>query len=236
MSKIKDFELLSPFGPKIGKFILPKEILSNFKKISKKVLKNKEVPYNSKLVGEITDEWHVPPSYYSDFDVDAYLRKAVKEYTEICIYNNSGGKKRNYRIEPIVLDGWVNEMKSYEYNPAHYHTNPPPIAVHFSSVLYLEIPKINNPICNLYKKGKDTNKAAEKEMNMDGKIEFIGGSMPGGQTEMLLHEKGNLSLTPEVGQFFIWPHYLLHTVYPFISNTNRLSVAINFGVNVFIDK
>ena len=83
MSKIKDFELLSPFGPKIGKFILPKKILANFKKISKRVLKNKEVPYNSKLVGEITDEWHVPPSYYSEFDVGSYLRKAVKEYAEI---------------------------------------------------------------------------------------------------------------------------------------------------------
>ena len=114
MSKIKDFELLSPFGPKIGKFILPKKILANFKNISKRVLKNKEVPYNSKLVGEITDEWHVPPSYYSEFDVDFYLRKAVKEYAEICIYNNSGGIKRNYRIEPIILNGWVNEMKSYE--------------------------------------------------------------------------------------------------------------------------
>ena len=61
-------------------------------------------------MGEITDEWHVPPSYYSEFDVDFYLRKAVKEYAEICIYNNSGGIKRNYRIEPIILNGWVNEM------------------------------------------------------------------------------------------------------------------------------
>ena len=163
MSKINNCELLSPFGPKIGKFILPKKILANFKKISKRVLKNKEVPYNSKLVGEITDEWHVPPSYYSEFDVDFYLRKAVKEYTEICMYNNSGGIKRNYRIEPIILNGWVNEMKSYEYNPAHYHTNSPPVAVHFSSVLYLEIPKINNPICNLYKKGKIQIKLLKKK-------------------------------------------------------------------------
>ena len=32
--KIKDFELLSPFGPKIGKFNLPKKVLSNFNKLS----------------------------------------------------------------------------------------------------------------------------------------------------------------------------------------------------------
>ena len=230
--KIKDFELLSPFGPKIGKFNLPKKVLSNFNKLSKKVLKDRERSYNSELVGEIAEEWHVSPSYYSEYQVDSYLDKAVTEYTKNCIYANSGGLKRNYRIKPIVQDGWVNEMKSYEYNPVHFHTSKPPVAVHFSSVLYLEIPEITEPICDLYK-DKTDNVNSQKEINMDGKIEFIGSSIPGGQAESLLHEKSSLSLIPKVGQFFIFPYYLLHTVYPFISEKNRLSLAINFGVNVY---
>ena len=235
MSEIKDFELLSPFGPKIGKFNLPKKVLSNFKKLSKKVLKNKENPYNSKLVGEITDEWYVPPVYYSDYKVDSYLRDSVEEYTKNCIYTNSGGLSKNWRVEPLVLGGWVNEMKSYEYNPVHFHTNSPPVTVHFSSVLYLEIPEITNPICDLYKDKTDNvvDINSQKEINMDGQIEFIGSSVPGSNVEALLHEKSTLSVTPEVGQFFIFPYYLLHTVYPFISEKNRLSLAINFGVNVF---
>ena len=40
-------------------------------------------------------------------------------------------------------------------------------------------------------------------------------------------DKGVWGFNPQVGDLFIFPSYLLHTVYPFIGNEERRSLAFN---------
>ena len=96
-------------------------------------------------------------------------------------------------------------MKAGEYNPAHFHTK-----CYVSSVLYLKIPK-NRPKRNIACKD-DT----------DGMIEFSDRSVA---PDFLT--RGSLCLQPEVGTMFMWPSSLLHSVYPFLGDEVRRSIAWN---------
>ena len=59
-----------------------------------------------------------------------------------------------------------------------------------------------------------------------GNLQLIHGS------KMFLCES-TLTIKPEVGDFYFFPHYLMHTVYPF-KNTDEERRSISF--NAYIDK
>jgi len=101
---------------------------------------------------------------------------------------------------------WVNYMKSGETNPIHVHDN-----CDFSSVIFLNIPE------------------SLKEENR----KFVGTSMgPGSLTFHISavsnHYIDTVCVMPEVGDFFIFPSNLKHSVSPFKSKGERISVACNF--------
>ena len=60
--------------------------------------------------------------------------------------------------------------------------------------------------------------------NLNGKLVLIHGSK-----SFLCNSK--YEITPEVGDFYIFPHYLMHTVYPFKdTNDERRSISFNAKV------
>ena len=101
---------------------------------------------------------------------------------------------------------WIVNQKQNEYNPVHHHTN-----ASISSVFYLKIPK--------YKK-----RAIPYKKDQDGSIEFI---YSADQEEHVGFSKGCYMTSPIVGQLFMFPSYLLHTVYPFLGRGERRSVSMN---------
>lgn len=101
---------------------------------------------------------------------------------------------------------WVNYMKAGESNPMHTHMN-----CDFSSVLYLQIPN------GIKKEREQTVNKGSKA----GDIWFHFNAGPKGYIE-------NYYATPERGDFFIFPAGLYHTVNPFNSKGERISVACNF--------
>ena len=64
-----------------------------------------------------------------------------------------------------------------------------------------------------------------KDQNKNGKIAFIHGS-----TQLLVSSVYDVK--PEVGDLFIFPSYMMHTVYPFFSDEERRSISFN----AFIDE
>ena len=104
---------------------------------------------------------------------------------------------------------WVNYMKKGESNPPHSHTR-----CNLSSVLYLETPP-----------------GLEKEEK-----EFIGqGFGPGSIYFMIAGPQplynNAFAFSPKVGDFFIFPWSLTHTVAPFKCEGTRISVAANFTIS-----
>ena len=104
---------------------------------------------------------------------------------------------------------WVNFMKKGDSNPIHTHDED------LSCVLYLEIPT----------KLQEENK------------KFIGNASGPGSINFIFHALGNKNLNintkhhfPKTGDFFIFPSFLMHSVDPFKSNVERISVSANFKI------
>ena len=106
-----------------------------------------------------------------------------------------------------IINLWVVKQLKNEYNPIHYHNGQ------LSGVGYLKIPKNMNQ-----------NKAIKnKKIKTNGTIDFING-----QRSFL--SKSIYNLNPKVGDFLLFPNYLMHTAYPFNIDAERRSFSFNVKI------
>ena len=103
-----------------------------------------------------------------------------------------------------LIESWVVRQFENEYNPVHFHDG------HISGVGYLKIPKF------ISKNKKNT--------KTDGSIDFINGS------KMLMSEC-IFNHQPKVGDMILFPHYLMHTAYPFKTKGERRSFSFNLEID-----
>ena len=103
-----------------------------------------------------------------------------------------------------IKNFWIVRQFNNEYNPIHYHDG------HISGVGYLKIPKF---ISKNNKKSK-----------IDGSIDFVNGN------KMFLSES-IYNHQPKVGDVILFPHYLMHTAYPFKSTGERRSFSFNLKID-----
>ena len=103
-----------------------------------------------------------------------------------------------------LIRSWIVRQFQNDYNPVHYHSG------HISGVGYLKVPEtLGENIQN------------DKTTNENGKLQLIHGSVS------LLSHATHL-IKPEVGDFYLFPNYLMHTVYPFSgTDEERRSVSFN---------
>tara|TARA_R110002167_G_C12637648_1_gene648102 strand:- start:421 stop:1299 length:879 start_codon:yes stop_codon:yes gene_type:complete len=206
-AKTTDFMLLKPFGPDMGVFKTPSEIVEKLIEITDKVLDDKErVDWGTHLVGQVKEEPWVSNEVLKEHGVYDYLNGMIYNY----VYNSL--QKAGHEVEKLEvhLDHmWVVSQYENEYNPIHFHTY-----CDLSSVMYLKAP----PFDDRTKNGK----LPAYKTQRDGMIEFVyKTACPGGL------EKGSVSMPPEPGKLLIFPSNLLHTVYPFQGPGERRSIAFN---------
>ena len=103
-----------------------------------------------------------------------------------------------------IKNFWIVRQFNNEYNPIHYHDG------HISGVGYLKIPKF---ISKNNKKSK-----------IDGTIDFINGNKMFLSDSIYNHQ-------PKVGDVILFPHYLMHTAYPFKSTGERRSFSFNLEID-----
>ncbi len=103
-----------------------------------------------------------------------------------------------------IKNFWVVRQFNNEYNPIHYHDG------HISGVGYLKIPPFRS--------------SSKKLVKTDGSIDFISGN------KMLLSESIH-NHQPKTGDVILFPHYLMHTAYPFKSNGERRSFSFNLEID-----
>ena len=181
-------ELLTPFGPRMGKFQLPDNILEALLKLTDKTIQDQKEVWNGNLAGRINEEWRILPED-TDFEIVTYLEKCIEEYVTVA------APLTKHRV-PRIRKMWVNEMEAGEYNPVHRHLNGA-----ISSVIYLKVPDLSKS--NIGNKRK-----IKPGVNTDGKIEFI-------RSVSNAYDNGKIMYTPKVGDFYLFPATLLHVVYPF---------------------
>ena len=100
---------------------------------------------------------------------------------------------------------WINFQQANEFNPIHSH-----IGI-ISAVLYIDVP---TEIAQEVLTPMNTN------MRCPGQIEFMYGSD-------MLNVNGTHKIIPKTGDILLFPAGLKHTVYPFTSDVERLSMSFN---------
>ena len=107
-----------------------------------------------------------------------------------------------------MINSWIVRQYKNEYNPTHWHNG------HISGAGYLKVPK-------------NLGKHYQEKQNRDyrgGNLQLIHGS------KMFLSHS-TLNIVPEVGDFYFFPNYLMHTVFPF-KDTDEERRCISFNCKI----
>ncbi len=108
-----------------------------------------------------------------------------------------------------LVNSWIVRQFENEYNPTHWHGG------HISGAGFLKIPKTL---------GRHVQEKQNREYR-GGNLQLIHGSRM-----FLCHS--TMNIIPKVGDFYFFPNYLMHTVFPF-KNTKDERRSISF--NAYID-
>jgi len=185
-------------GTKVVKFNLPMNLIDDINKAYD--VKSKELkPHNDELAGKIAEE----------NAVDEILTDEMKKIFNFCFQQYLNILKYSDR-KPVLSNAWINEMKSGEYNPIHYHTSKNEVGL--SSVLMLKRPDWYGV------------EASREERPANGWLEFTGGD----QSILSLSQ---VRVDVQVGEFYVFPYTLLHGVYPF-NSTDQVRRTLSYNCDL----
>ena len=157
--------------------------------------------HNQNLAGKIADE----------FKVTSILSENTKSLFTTCFQQYLQTIKKPF-WHVSLENAWINDMKSNEYNPFHYHTSPM-TDLGLSSVLVLKRPETY---------GKEYSR---EDTPSNGNLEFNGGQ----QDPLSICQ---LRVDAKVGQLYVFPYTLLHGVYPF-NDTDEIRRTMSFNCNLY---
>ena len=194
-----EFQILRPFGPSIVKLKIPTNIIDDMNKYVDEVVKSDK---KSKKLD-------FGPKLAGNVQQEIFLEiEFMKKIKWAEFLANSCARwianEKNVKLTGFeIIRSWVVRQFKNDYNPIHFHTG------HVSGVGYLKVPK------NL---GETTQKGKN---NVNGKLVLVDGSKK-------LFSNPIFVITPKVGDFYLFPNYLLHAVYPFSdTDDERRSVSFN---------
>ena len=202
---------LFPFGPMMFYGKMPMDMVRRLNKYVNKTIKDKKkasaLDHSDHLVGKVEQEFLIE---------EKELQKHLDFFNDIVTKFIGTDLERNFRtltantgINIIYKSAWIVRQFAGEYNPAHVHTS-----CDLSCVGYLRLPeKIEEEWEEDYKDHHPAN----------GHIEFLHGSSGRMHTHTFL-------VKPTVGDFFVFPGDLIHTVYPFKSEGERRSFSMNIAL------
>ena len=198
------FEIIKPFGPSIVKVKIPDNIISEMNSYINDLSKD------DKKMSSLDHGQKLAGNVAQEFRLDIEFMKKIKwaEFlASSCQKWLSDG--HNISIKKFeIIESWVVRQFKNDYNPIHYHDG------HISGVGYLKVPK------NM---GETVQKS--KKVNNNGKLVLIDGSKKFVCNPTYI-------ITPQVGDFYLFPSYMMHTVYPFSDTTEeRRSVSFNAKID-----
>ena len=194
-----------PFGPSIAKVIIPEDLISSINDYIDKVIKDE------KKVNTLDYGNQLAGNVKQEF-------KLEKEFMKECGWSNfliegcaawmlQSEKKQITKMQ--IINSWIVRQFENDYNPLHVHGG------HISGVGYLKVPS------NFGEYSQKT-----KTENYNGALSLVHGSR-------MFNSPATFNVKPKVGDFYFFPNYLMHVVYPF-SNSNEERRSISF--NAFIDE
>ena len=194
--------VLRPFGPSIAKVTMPKKIVESLNKYVDETIanesKSKELDYGANLAGNVKQEFRLEQKFIDECGWGKFLANSAATW----IHQSLGRQKKITKFN--LISSWIVRQFDNEYNPLHVHGG------HISGVGYLKVPKTFGKL-----------KQESKTYNNNGNLNLVHGS------RMFL-SKSIYNIEPKVGDFYFFPNYLMHTVYPFNgTDEERRSISFN---------
>jgi len=196
-------QLITPFGPSIAKVKIPDKII---KTINDHV---DEVRASEKMSKEVD----AGKTLIGNVSQEILLsQEIIKESGWLAFLANATrawikGVLRTEITKFNINSSWVVSQYADEYNPVHWHNG------HISGAGFLKVP---STFGETFQKDKK---------NLNGKLTLLHG-------QRAFMSDSQYKITPEVGDFYIFPHYLMHTVYPFRdTDEERRSISFNAVVD-----
>ena len=200
-SSIKNAKINTPFGPVVFGMQLPENIFQNCIKLADDVWARKDrIDWSHELVGHMKHQYYVPHSELKEYGLYDYFMQCFYWYIEKGI-TTSEEKKKGIQIELEAF--WINYQEEGEYNPLHNHGQ-----ASISGAIHLKDPE--------YEYSED------RKHESDGKLMIVNHS-----PIMFGLDKYAMTVSPTPRGMYIWPAPLLHEVYPFRGEGQRVSMAYN---------
>ena len=201
--------IIKPFGPAIAKVKMPEKIINALNDHVDKIVNNEELSKKFDNGKYLAGNVKQELSLSKEISEESGWSSFLANSTRAWIKFCLGKNIKEFEIN----SSWIVRQFSNEYNPVHWHSG------HISGAGFLKVP---STFGETFQKDKK---------NYNGKLVLIHGSR-----SFLCNSK--YEIIPEVGDFYIFPHYLMHTVYPFKdTNDERRSISFNAKVddNIFTE-
>ena len=191
------------------------EIFEELIKITENSIKNNE-NYSNKLAGKIykvTQNKVSSEELTKNLDIIEYITRKSETYLKKI--GNRIFLDKKFKIK----DAWVVSQYENDYNPLHIHSGT------LSGIIYLKIPP------QISKRDEEylNRVSANSPIETDGKIEFV---LHSGPTDNLFYHFINrkMLITPKEKYMYLFPSWLMHTVYPFSGKGERRTFAFNLDL------
>ena len=203
MEKI-NIELIKIFGPSILKVNIPKPIIDNLNNYIDKIILDK------KKSKELDIGERLVGDVTQEFELEQKIMQESGwgQFLSNCVSKWIELETKNKITKFQILKSWVVRQYENEYNPTHWHSG------HITGAGFLKVPS------NLGKNKQDKKQISYK----GGALQLMHGSRM-----FLSHSTYNI--VPKVGDFYFFPNYLMHHVYPF-KNTKEERRSISFNAKI----
>ena len=199
-----NFKIIKRFGPSILKVKIPKKVLNELNNYIENISKNKKKISKLNYGEKLVGDVTQEFKLEKKFMKSSGWEKFLKDATTRWIKAETEMNINKFKI----LNSWVVRQFENEYNPTHWHSG------HISGAGFLKVPS------NLGKNKQDKKQISYK----GGALQLMHGSRM-----FLSHSTYNI--VPKVGDFYFFPNYLMHHVYPF-KNTKEERRSISFNAKI----
>ena len=199
---MNDLQILRPFGPSIVKLSIPDEIINKLNDYVDTIVSDQKKMLKLDHSNQLAGKVKQEFLLENEFMQEIKWGNFLAGAVKRWLQQDSNKELKSFEI----IKSWIVRQFKNEYNPIHHHSG------HVSGVGYLKVPKNFGEV------------SEKKSINDKGRLTLIHGSVN-------LFSKATYVIKPEVGDFYLFPNYLLHTVYPF-SDTDEERRSVSFNANL----
>ena len=197
-------DILRPFGPSIAKLEIPDNIIKSLNEYAEKVI------LDEAKLEKLDNGKNLAGNVKQEFILEQEILESSGffDFLKLAVskWIEASDSKKITLFE--IKKSWIVRQFENEYNPIHYHSG------HISGAGFLKVPSTF---------GKHTQNKKE--------IDYKGGNLQLIHGAQMFLCKSTLNIKPQVGDFYFFPHYLMHTVFPF-KGTNEERRSISFNANI----